>query len=600
MFEQELASATKQLYRAIEAARLPHPETIEWIPTPFQGDWGYGTATCFQIAAAEARSGTDIKVPVRAQEIAVQLVEAIDLSPDFDSCNALRGYINLTIPAPHYSKVVTDNVLESQSDYGRGGQKTERVMVEFAQPNTHHSFHIGHARNAILGESLARIVEFAGFPTIRASYPGDIGLGVITCLWGYLKFHKGQEPDGIHERGQWLAKIYTEANALLRQNEDESDDEKERRKAFDDERRSLLIRWDQDDPEIRDLWLITRQWSLDELEEILKMLGVKIDVYFFESEVDESAKEIVEELINLGIAEDGRPDEPVIIQIDDRLGLKKERYRTAVILRSDGTSLYLTKDLALAKEKFEKYQVDRSIYVVDVRQSLHFQQAFKILKLWGFPQAEKCYHLAYGFVTLPEGAMSSRRGNVVLFMDVYNEAVRRAEVIIAEKNPDLVNKQRHQVAEQIGLGALAYSMLAVDNSKDIVFDWDSALSFDGQTAPYIQNAHVRANSILRKVDGVPTSATFTYALDPAEIELIDLISRFPAIVQKAAEEYRPLHLATYAHNLAKAFHLFYHAVRVIQADAEGVRDARLRITAAAKQTLANALNLLGIEAPEVM
>jgi arginyl-tRNA synthetase len=271
-----------------------------------------------------------------------------------------------------------------------------------------------------------------------------------------------------------------------------------------------------------------------------------------------------------------------------------------VILRSDGTTLYLTKDLALAKQKFENYQVDRSIYVVDFRQNLHFQQVFKILELWGFPQAEKCFHLSYGYVSLPDGAMSARSGNVVLFMDVYQEAVRRVKGIIAEKNPDLVDDQRDQVAKQIGLGALAYSMLSVDNSRDIVFDWDSALSFEGQTAPYIQNAHVRANSILRKVAALPETAAFEYTLDPSEVELIDLISRFPALVQKAAQEFKPLPIASYAYDLARAFHLFYHAVRVIQAETESMRDSRLRITAAAKQTLANTLQLLTIQAPEVM
>ncbi len=600
MFEKELRNASDRLTSAIEAANLPHPETIEWIPTPFQGDWGYGTAACFQIAAAEARGGAEIKVPDRAQEIASQLVAAVDVTPDFETCTAVKGYINLSIPSSRYARVVTDQVLTRAHDYGRGDKKNERVMVELAQPNTHHSFHIGHTRNAILGESLARIIEFAGFPTIRASYPGDIGLGVITCLWGYLRFHKDQEPEGIHERGQWLAKIYTEANGLVNRRENETAAEKSLRESYDEERRSLLRKWDEGDPEVLDLWKTTRQWSLDELDDILRLLGVRIDVYFYESEVDEPAKEIVEELIELGIAEDGRPEEPVIIPIDERLGLEQERYRTAVILRSDGTTLYLTKDLALAKQKFENYQVDRSIYVVDFRQNLHFQQVFKILELWGFPQAEKCFHLSYGYVSLPDGAMSARSGNVVLFMDVYQEAVRRVKGIIAEKNPDLVDDQRDQVAKQIGLGALAYSMLSVDNSRDIVFDWDSALSFEGQTAPYIQNAHVRANSILRKVAALPETAAFEYTLDPSEVELIDLISRFPALVQKAAQEYKPLSIASYAYDLARAFHLFYHAVRVIQAETESMRDSRLRITAAAKQTLANTLQLLTIQAPEVM
>ena len=224
-----------------------------------------------------------------------------------------------------------------------------------------------------------------------------------------------------------------------------------------------------------------------------------------------------------------------------------------MILRSDGTTLYLTKDLALAKEKFEKYHVDRSVYVIDVRQSLHMQQTYKILELWGFKQAEKCYHLGYGFVSLPEGAMSARRGRLMLFKDVADEAVRRVLSEIAQKNPDLPEGQRAEVASQVGLGAMAYAMLSVDNNKDIVFEMDAALNFDGHTGPYIQNAHVRANSILRKAGGVPESTSFDYALTSHEINLIDLISRFPQIVQQAAEEYRPLIIASYAYDLANAF-----------------------------------------------
>ena len=290
----------------------------------------------------------------------------------------------------------------------------------------------------------------------------------------------------------------------------------------------------------------------------------------------------------------------IVFHIDEKLGLQKEKYRSNVILRNDGTTLYLTKDLALAKIKFERFHVDRSVYVVDVRQSLHLQQAFKILELWGFPQAVKCFHLGYGFVSLPEGAMSARRGRLVIFMDVANEAFRRVQAVIAEKNPELPEAERQLVAEQVGLGALAYAMLAVDNSKDIVFEMDAALNFDGHTAPYIQNAHVRTNSILKKAGGVPVQATYDYALSAHEVELIDLISRFPATVQQAAQEYKPLSIASYAYDLAKAFHSFYHVIPVLQTEQETIRNARLRLVAAARQTLANALRLLVIQAPDVM
>jgi arginyl-tRNA synthetase len=218
----------------------------------------------------------------------------------------------------------------------------------------------------------------------------------------------------------------------------------------------------------------------------------------------------------------------------------------------------------------------------------------------GFPQAEKCFHLGYGFVSLPEGAMSARRGRVVLFKDMAEAAERRVLSVIAEKNPSMPDHQRRIVARQIGLGALIYAMLSVDNNKDIVFDMDSALNFDGHTAPYIQNAFVRANSILRKAGGVPEHAHFNYPLTPHEVQLIDLISRFPAAVRQAAGEYKPLHMASYAYELASSFHSLYHVVPVLQAESTAVREARLRLVAAARQTLENALRLLDIQAPEVM
>jgi arginyl-tRNA synthetase len=352
---------------------------------------------------------------------------------------------------------------------------------------------------------------------------------------------------------------------------------------------------------VRELWLKTRQWSLEELYDILRMLGIKMDVWFFESDVDEPAKEIVEELISKGIADDERPQGgPVVVHIDEKLGLKKQKFGSNIILRSDGTTLYLTKDLALAKVKFETYQVDRSIYVVDDRQSLDLQQAFKILELLGFHQAEKCYHLAYGYVNLPEGGMSSRRGRVVLFKDVADEAIRRVLREIEEKNPELAQGQRQIVAQQVGLGAMTYAMLSVDNNKEITFDMETALNFDGHTGPYIQNAHVRANSIIKKAGGVPPRADFDYPMTSHEVQLIDLISRFPATAQQAALEYRPLVMANYAYELARAFHSFYHVVDVIHVEEPNTRAARLRLVSAVQQTLGSALRLLDIEAPEVM
>lgn len=605
MFDREQQTIETKLRAFCAKNDIPLDE-LKWSHIPFSGMWGISTSF-FQAAANEAHSGKQTGIPIsqRAQEIAEQVKDYIGLIEGISHIEAVKGYVNLYFSTAEYARRVVDIVRALGKDFGRGTSKAERVIVEYAQPNTHHSFHIGHYRNAILGEVLARLVEFAGFDTIRASYPGDIGLGVITVLWMYQKFYQGQEPEGIHERGQWLLKLYVEATKLLTEKENETPEEKNQRETHDAERREMYRKWDAGDPEVRELWRKTRQWSLDELHDIFHMLDIHIDVWFFESEVDEPAKDIVEELIAKGIADDERPEGgAVIVKIDEKLGLTKEKYRTNIILRNDGTTLYLTKDLALAKIKFEKYHVDRSVYVVDVRQSLHLQQAFAILKLLGFPQAEKCHHLGFGFVSLPEGAMSARRGRLVLFKDVVDEAIRRVLAEIAVKNPEMPSGQRLTVAQQIGLGALAYAMLSVDNHKDIVFDMDKALNFDGRTGPYIQNAHVRAASILRK-SGIQTleqsdAETFNYELSSHEIQLIELISRFPATVQHAAQEYRPLVMATYTYELANTFHSFYHAVPVLLAESKAIMNARLQLVAAAKQTLANALALLGITAPEVM
>jgi arginyl-tRNA synthetase len=605
MFQTEQQLIEEKIKAFGAANDIPLAE-LKWQPIPFSGEWGVSTSF-FQTAANEARAGKGKKVPVpqRAQEIAEQVKGEIGTIPGISRVEAVKGYLNLYFVTSEYARRVVDEVLTSGAAFGRGTPKTERVMIEYSQPNTHHSFHIGHARNTILGEVLARLVEFAGFETIRATYPGDMGLSVMTAVWAYETFYKGQEPEGIHERGRWQVKIYAEAMAKLEPKENETPEEKAQREAYDAERREMLRKWEAGDPYVVELWRLTREWSLEEFRDILRILDVHMDVWFYESEANKLGKEIVDELIARGIAEDERPTGPVIVKIDEKLGLTKEKYRTMVILRSDGTTLYSTKDLALAKQKFEKYHVDRSIYVVDFRQSLHFQQVFKILELWGFPQAEKCYHLPYGYVTLPEGAMSSRRGRVILFKDVYDEAVRRALAVESERTGNIPESEREKIAEQVGLGALVYSMLSVDNNKDIVFDINEALSFDGRTGPYIQNAHVRANSILKKSKGEggppdPGPSIFDFEFTRHEIELIEQISRFPNAVQQAANEYRPLVMAQYAYDLATAFHSFYHAVPVLQSEDKNIKNARLQLVAAAKQVLANALRLLDIKSPEVM
>ena len=355
------------------------------------------------------------------------------------------------------------------------------------------------------------------------------------------------------------------------------------------------------DPEVIALWQTTRQWSLDGFDLMFARLGARFDRFYFPSEEEDDGKKMIAGLIERGIAVDGRPDEAVFVDLDKLAGEKKEKYRVLVVLRSDGTSLYATTDLPLAVQKFSEYDLTKSIYVVDVRQSLYFQQVFKTLEIAGYPWADRCYHLAYEIVNLPGNlTMSSRDGTVVLLEDLLREAVDRAVEVVRKKNPALPESEMNQIGNAVALGAIKYSMLDRDNTKVVTFDWESALNFDGQAAPYVQYAHVRANSILRKNKSIiPESAPIQTQLETSEINLIDLISRFPNEVMKAAEELKPLVISSYAFKLAQAFNDFYNQCPVLQAE-EPVRSSRLRLVAAAKQAISNSLALLGITAPEAM
>jgi len=592
MFQSEQKTLENKIIEYCSDNNLPKPEEINWKPIPFDGQWGISTSF-FQLAAQEARSkavksGTKMPVPQRAQEIAAGIAENLGAPSGFSKIEALNGYLNVFFSTAEYSRRVVDTVLQEGKKFGCGASKDKRVMVEFSQPNTHKAFHVGHLRNVILGSVICNILECAGFEVIRANYIGDIGLHVIKWLWNYQKFHTGESPTSNKTR--WMGDIYAEADRRLDENPE-----------FESEVRQLFTAWDERDPDVVALWEKTRDWSLEGFQQIYDLLGVHFDRIYYESEVEEPGKEMVAELIAEGIAEDERPDGPVIIRLDEILGLEKEKYRVLVALRSDGTSLYATKDLPLAIQKFEEYDLDQSIYVIDVRQSFYLQQIYKTLEIMGYPWAKDCYHLAYEIVNLPGNVtMSSRDGTVVLLDDLIQEATQRAFQIVTEKNPALDDADKTSVSQAVALGALKYTMLARDNVKIVTFDWDSALDFDGQAAPYIQYAHVRANSILRRAGGiVPASLKPDYALQTAEIQLIDLISRVPSEIERAAEDLKPLHLTNLVYDIARSFSDFYNQCPVLKAD-KVKRAYRLRLVESTRQVIANLLNILGIIPPEVM
>lgn len=587
MFENVQARMEGELNSLLSDREIPLPENWDWKPIPFSGEWGISTSF-FKAAAAEAREGKAVKVPVRAQELAELAAEELRDREDFSRVEAVRGYLNLFFHTDRVSQRVVDQVLEQGADFGRGYNKDHQVMVEFSQPNTHKAFHVGHLRSAILGDVICRILDFAGYSVIRANYYGDIGLHVIKWLWNYRKHHAGEKP--AQDTTRWMGELYAEANQRL-----------EEQPELEQEVRELYARWDQRDPEIVRLWEETRSWSLEGFEDLYQTLDIQFDRFYSNSEVEQPGKELVRELIEQDIAEDLRPDDAVIVKIDELLGLEEEKYRVLVVLRSDGTALYSTEDLALAKIKFQEYDLDRSIYVVDVRQSLHFQQVWKTLEIAGYEWAEDCQHLAYELVNLPGNVvMASREGTVVLLEDLIEEAQARALEVVEEKNPDLPDQTKEDVARAVGLGAIKFPMLDRDNTRIVTFDWETALDFNGQAAPYIQYAHVRANSILAKLAGeLPGPVLPGHELQEEEIELIETLSRVPGELAAAARDLKTLPVSRAAFQLAQSFNAFYRSCPVLDAD-PAVKSFRLRIVAAVRQTLANLLGVLGIEAPDVM
>jgi arginyl-tRNA synthetase len=483
----------------------------------------------------------------------------------------------------------------------------EKVMVEYSQPNTHKAFHVGHMRNLSLGDALVRLLRADGFEVVAANYLGDVGAHIAKCLWWYLDMldEEQRKPPAV-ARGEWLGELYSAAsNRLDELAENNEVEELARAKARTTE---ILQQLEARDPEMTRIWDQTRQWSIEEFDEIYRWSLVHFDRVFCESEVDEPSHRIVDEFIAKG----------VFVESDGAIGVFNEEVKHMpffMLRKRDGTSLYATKDLALARLKFEEYGVDRSIYVVDSRQSDHFRHVFLTLKKMGFEQADKCEHVGYEMVELPEGPMATRKGNVILF-----RALR--ERMIAHLRSEYLDKYRgewdeaeiDEAAHYLALGAIKYGMLSRDVNQKIVFDLEAWLELEGNTGPYIQYSTARLGSIVRKgqergktldaalLRGGDATAEITAALEqPEERELVLALAGLHAAIHQAASALRPSTLCTYLYNLAKAVNRFSTSknCRVIQSEGS-LLQARLLLVAAAHGALRFGLMRLGIPSPTRM
>jgi arginyl-tRNA synthetase len=589
MFEEDKQTLETQILDILTQNQIPAPQELKWSSIPFSGEWGISTSF-FQTAADEARAGKNVKVPLRAQEIAEIVKQALGTPKNFSRVEAVRGYLNLYFLTSEFSRRVVDSTIQLGADFGRGASKNQLVMVEFSQPNTHKAMHVGHMRTMLLGDVIANILEFSGVDVVRANYFGDFGRDVIKWMWNFNKRHPDETPPEVNVT-RWMGDLYAESTQML-----------EKDPNGETEILELFARWEAKDEKVRSLWKQTRQWSLDGFNEIYEIFNIKFDQLYYESQMEEIAKTEIQNLIDSGIAIDERSQGgPVIVKLDELLGLENETYRVLVLMRSDSTTLYGAWDLVLAKQKFTDFPLDKSIYVVDVRQSLHFKQVFKTLELAGWENGDKVFHLPYEIVNLPGNVtMSSREGTVVLLEDLINEAVQRAYEVSLERNPDLDEPTRQEVSRAVGIGAIKYPLLARDNTKLATFDWETALDFNGHAAPYIQYAYVRTNSLIKRSESpLPSSQIPKHELEPKEIELIEKISEWPNVVQRASQDFKTLYISNHAYELARAFNEFYNACPVLKAEPE-TRDFRLRLVAAAREAIGSSLKVLNIPIPEVM
>ena len=566
-FEADVEAALREAF----AAAGVQVDLVPLRKIPFNDGWGFAS----HLALAQGR-GKD-----GAQALASQVADRLTAGGRFERAEAVNGYVNVYVNAARAAGHVLAGILAEGQGYGAGETKNERCMVEYSQPNTHKEFHVGHLRNAAFGNAIVRLLRFSGFDVLAANYIGDIGAHVIRCLWCLRKYHADEQPPA--DRLDWLGGIYTEAVRRIEADEPGAKEEVA----------ELFARWEAGDPELLALWRETKQWCMDELQRIYRQLDVQFDVWFYESEVQGEGKAMAQELIAKGVAEysEGLP----IVRLGDKLGV-------IPILRSDGTSLYQTKELALSVEKFRKYPIDKGIVITDVSQSLYFKQVFKVLELYGFEHAQDLAHLAYERVNLPQGKMASRAGNIVAYEDLAAEAIQRVQAIIAEKNPSLPQDERATIAEQVAISALKFVMVGVGNTSVITFDWDSVLNFDGYAGPYLQYAYVRSARILERAgDEGPESRPLTAdSLQPVERTLLQTMSDFPNQVSRAAEQRAPVIIANYVHELAKQFSDFYQTCRVLQEPDPDIQRFRLALVSCVKQVLANGLTLLGLSLPESM
>ena len=560
-----LATAKKEAYTALKKALGKQAAvTPDMLLTPPKPEYGDLSFPCFELAKGLKRNPAEIAAEVAAKIGPSELIQAI---------SSVGPYVNFKFNEAAFAAHILSDVTKQKGRYGKSTTgRGKKVLIEYANPNTHKEIHVGHLRNFSLGASIVNILRFNGYEVIPVSYINDLGNNVAKCLWGLEKLHAGEEAP-VDNRLNYLGRIYAEANAAI------GDDEAKKAEVSEIQRQLELM-----EGEWVPLWKKTQNWSLDGLKLIFDQFGLELNHIYLEHELINDTHEIVKRLLTEGVAKMSEGAVGVDLE-DQKLGFN-------LLRKSDGTLLYNAKDLALAYRKERDYDADRLIIVVDNRQSLAMQQLIATLKIMGF--TGDVHHLSYDMVTLPDGAMSSRKGNIVRWTDMYDAMYANLVSETTKRHPDWSARKIASNAKVLTIASVKFVMLRQDPEKVLTFDMQEAMAAEGYTAPYVLYTVARIYTLLNKAEIAPEQRA-DLLIEPVEQTLLKMIAKFPDVVQLAGATYRASAVAQYAFELAQEFARYYEAVRILDDNDTNRIAARLGLLDAVRQTLSNAMGTLGID-----
>lgn len=523
--------------------------------------------------------------------------------PEVGGYNTVKGFLNISLSNVYWNEVFAEAF--RNEDFGQLSATGKTIMVEFSSPNTNKPLHLGHVRNNLLGWSVSRLLEANGHKVLKVNLVNDRGIHICKSMLAWLKTANGETPETSGKKGDHLVgDCYVAFNDIYKKEVEElvaggmSKEEAEKNAPSLKEAQEMLLKWEQGDPEVRALWEKMNSWVYDGFNKTYADLGISFDRIYYESQTYLLGKALVQKGLEMGVFERHEDGSVWCDLTADGLDQK-------LLLRSDGTSVYMTQDLGTAERRFEEYSLDELIYVVGNEQNYHFQVLKLILKKLGFDWSDNIYHLSYGMVELPEGKMKSREGTVVDADDLLEKMYNTAKETSLElgKLDDMSEAEQDELFRMLSLGALKYFIIKVDPRKTMLFDPKESIDFNGNTGPFIQYTHARIKSILRKAkaQGIDwTSVSENVELNPKEVRIIKILNNFPNKIAEAGEAHSPAIVANYAYELAKEFNQYYHDTPILREENKAVLAFRLQLIELIARVLTKAMDILGIKLPERM